>query len=104
MNHFPFVLLGIAGTLILADTWLTLHGLGTNKGVTVSESNRLMRWFVQKPWRAYAIDAVALVVLYLAVWVLADIHWAIGSGFCIPIIAQRIAVVIRNYKINVKVW
>jgi hypothetical protein len=102
LSSLVYVLVGVAWTLFAADAALTLHGLRSGR---VIEKNRLMRWFVKSPWRLYPLTATSCAVTYfvanvLAVW----FGWLFGAAFCLPLIVQRVIVIRRNYKLNVKVW
>lgn len=102
MYRLPYLLVGVAWTLVVADVMLTLHGL---KSGQLAEGNHLMRWFVRRPWRLWSISAVVCAVIYFAADTLTIVHgWPYGAAICVAFIVPRVIVVRNNYRLNVKAW
>jgi hypothetical protein len=96
-----YALVGVLWALIFADAALTLHGLASGKLV---ESNQLVDWFTRSPWRLYPLTVALCVAMFFVARLALLTHWALAVGLVAPLIVQRVLVVRRNYRLNVKAW
>jgi len=97
------VLAGVGVALIFMDGYLTRDGIRRSEG-RIYERNRLMVWFMRNDWRAAFIVTLASTatvgVVYGAVYLGV---WYVGVVYSLVTIWVRGRVVVKNYRLNVKV-
>lgn len=98
-----FALAGFLAAALAADAALTRDGIKRSGGRIV-EGNRAMRWFVRTDLRVTALTLIECSLVFAAVAAFAsfDAPWA-GIVFSGTGLAARVPVVIRNYRLNVRI-
>jgi len=102
-EYLTMALAGFVIALICVDAFLTRDAIKRSGGKII-EGNRLMVWFMKKDWRAAMITVIGTAMTLFATYglVLAG-AWYAAVAYCLAGIYLRGRVVIRNYKLNVRV-
>ena len=103
MTTITLIFCGFLLAVLCADTLLTRDAIRRSGGRIV-EGNKLMRWFMETDARAALITVVEAVFLggsFTALF-LAGAWWGV-MAVCVFGIIGRGRVVIKNYKLNVRI-
>ena len=89
--------------MLCADTVLTRDGLKRSGGRIV-EGNKLMVWFMKNDFRATLITVIELVIIIAVVrFLISAGAWWGGVALCLWGVIIRGKVVLKNYKLNVRI-
>jgi len=103
LNSVMMVTVGFLLAVLCADSLLTRDAIKRSGG-RIIEGNKLTVWFMKNDFRAFLITVAELALVFFA----AHFLLAIGAWYGViilfwPAIAFRGKVVIKNYRLNVKV-
>lgn len=102
-NYIGMILTGFLLAIIYADAMLTRDAIKRSDGKII-EANKLMVWFMAKDWRAALITAVVTAAtIFVSYGFILGGRWYATIVYCLVGIYIRGRVVIRNYRLNVRV-
>jgi len=103
MNYVGMILTGFFLAIIYADAMLTRDAIKRSNGKII-EKNWLMIWFMKKDWRAVLISVVATAAtIFVSYGFILAGAWYATIAYCLVGIYIRGKVVMRNYRLNVRI-
>jgi hypothetical protein len=103
MIYIGMILTGFLLATVCADAMLTRDAIKRYDGKII-EANKLMVWFMAKDWRAVLISIVAAAaIVFVSYGLILAGAWYLTIAYCLGGIYIRGRIVIRNYRLNVRV-
>ena len=103
MSDVGMILTGFLLAIIYADAMLTRDAIKRSDGKII-ETNKLMVWFMKSDLRAALISVVVTAgTLFVSYGFILAGAWYATIAYCLVGIYIRGRVVIRNYRLNVRV-